>query len=85
MSWLKIGIADGFRTDGSCRWYRQDETQMATALVDDIIEIDDQAHRVSGGFGDHARRLWLVGPAVGDVDELDVYQVSMDDYSSRGQ
>ena len=44
---------------------------MATALVDDIIEIDDQAHRVSGGFGDHARRLWLVGPAVGDepIDE----------------
>ena len=85
MSWLKIGIADGFRTDGSCRWYRQDETQMAAALVDDIIEIDGQPHRVSGGYGDRSRTLWLVGPAVGDVDELDAYQVSMDDASARGQ
>ena len=85
MNWTKIGVSDGFRTDGSCRWYRQEETQMATALVDDIIEIDQVPHRVSGGFGDHARRLWLVGPAVEDVDEVDEYQVSMDDASPRGQ
>ena len=78
--WTKIGVADG-----KDKWYRQEPQPVTKAQADDIVEVDGQPHRVSGGYGFRPASLWLVGPAVGDVDEVDAYQVSMDDASARGQ
>ena len=59
--WTKIGVADG-----KDKWYRQEPQPVTKAQADDIVEVDGQPHRVSGGYGYRPASLWLVGPAVGD-------------------